>query len=164
MIAAASTDAPAPGEPDSTGISTPNADQFIGPRAAPGTSSERTAASVSAISSTTPAETSVPAAAAAREVATAATADSAADDDFSLSALIQRHDVSHLQCTPSMVRMLLANDDTRAALGRIRHLMVGGEAMTDALETEVYRTAAREMAAPERAAPDRSASPAGRAR
>jgi natural product biosynthesis luciferase-like monooxygenase protein len=60
-----------------------------------------------------------------------------ADNDFSLSALIQRHDVSHLQCTPSMVRMLLANDDTREALGRVRHLMVGGEAMTDALAKDI---------------------------
>jgi natural product biosynthesis luciferase-like monooxygenase protein len=66
----------------------------------------------------------------------AAAADQA-DDDFSLSALIQRHDVSHLQCTPSMVRMLLANDDTRLALGTVRHLMVGGEAMTDALAKDI---------------------------
>jgi acyl-coenzyme A synthetase/AMP-(fatty) acid ligase/acyl carrier protein len=33
--------------------------------------------------------------------------------------------------------MLLANDDTRQALGRIRHLMVGGEAMTDALAKDI---------------------------
>ena len=68
-----------------------------------------------------------------------------ADDDFSLSALIQRHDVSHLQCTPSMVRMLLANDDTRLALGRVRHLMVGGEAMTDALAKDIAGATAAKL-------------------
>jgi natural product biosynthesis luciferase-like monooxygenase protein len=60
-----------------------------------------------------------------------------AADDFSLSALIQRHQVSHLQCTPSMMRMLLAADDTRAALAGVRHVMVGGEALTEALASDI---------------------------
>ncbi|MBM1220408.1 LLM class flavin-dependent oxidoreductase [Ponticoccus sp. SC2-23] len=56
-----------------------------------------------------------------------------ADDDFSIAAQIERHDVTHLQCTPSMARMLVGDDASRAALRRIRHLMIGGEALPGAL-------------------------------
>lgn len=56
-----------------------------------------------------------------------------AEDDFSIAAQIERHGVSHLQCTPSMARMLLMSDEARAALGRVRHLMLGGEALPAAL-------------------------------
>lgn len=56
-----------------------------------------------------------------------------AEDDFSLAAQIIRHDVSHLQCTPSMAQMLVTNDGARAALGRVKHLMVGGEALPGSL-------------------------------
>ncbi len=54
-------------------------------------------------------------------------------DDFSLAAQIVRHDVTHLQCTPSMAQMLVTNDDARMALGRVKHLMVGGEALPGTL-------------------------------
>lgn len=60
-----------------------------------------------------------------------------APDDFSLAAQIQRHGVTHLQCTPSMARMLVGNDEARAALGRVKHLMVGGEALPGALVSEL---------------------------
>jgi natural product biosynthesis luciferase-like monooxygenase protein len=56
-----------------------------------------------------------------------------ASDDFSLAAEILRQNVSHLQCTPSMARMLVTNDDSRAALRRLKHLMIGGEALPGAL-------------------------------
>ena len=52
-----------------------------------------------------------------------------ADDDFSLAAQIIRHDVTHLQCTPSMARIIAMNDEARMALGRIKHLLLGGEAL-----------------------------------
>ncbi|WP_068298974.1 MupA/Atu3671 family FMN-dependent luciferase-like monooxygenase [Pararhodobacter sp. CCB-MM2] len=58
-------------------------------------------------------------------------------DDFSLAAQIQRHGVTHLQCTPSMARMLVGNDEARAALGRVKHVMVGGEALPGALASEL---------------------------
>ncbi len=58
-----------------------------------------------------------------------------ADDDFSLAAQILRHDVSHMQCTPSMVQMLVTNAEAQMALGRIDHLMVGGEALPGNLAT-----------------------------
>jgi natural product biosynthesis luciferase-like monooxygenase protein len=58
-------------------------------------------------------------------------------DDFSIAAQIARHGVTHLQCTPSMARMLLAHDDSRAALGRLSHLLVGGEALPAALARDL---------------------------
>ncbi len=50
-------------------------------------------------------------------------------DDFSLAAQMVRHHVTHLQCTPSMARMIAMNDETRMATGRLQHLLVGGEAL-----------------------------------
>ncbi|RBW61609.1 peptide synthetase [Phaeobacter gallaeciensis] len=52
-----------------------------------------------------------------------------AEDDFSLAAQILRHDVTHMQCTPSMARMIAMNDEARLALGRVKQLLLGGEAL-----------------------------------
>ncbi|WP_226780960.1 MupA/Atu3671 family FMN-dependent luciferase-like monooxygenase [Oceaniglobus trochenteri] len=57
------------------------------------------------------------------------TATAPAEDDFSIAAQIRRHGVTHVQCTPSMARMIALNDDARQSLGRIRTLMIGGEAL-----------------------------------
>ncbi|WCR12302.1 LLM class flavin-dependent oxidoreductase [Paracoccus stylophorae] len=62
-----------------------------------------------------------------------------ADDDFSIAAQIRRHDVTHLQCTPSMARMIAMNDDARAALGRVRHLLIGGEALSGSLVADLNK-------------------------
>jgi len=48
--------------------------------------------------------------------------------DYSIPALIQRHYVTHFQCTPSMAGMLLLDERTRSAFGRLQTLMIGGEA------------------------------------
>ncbi len=61
----------------------------------------------------------------------------AADDDYSIAAQIIRHKVTHLQCTPSMARMLVTNEQSRVALGRVQHLMIGGEALAGALVADV---------------------------
>ena len=58
-----------------------------------------------------------------------------AEDDFSLAAQLVRHDVTHLQCTPSMAQMLVINDEARGALQGLHHLMVGGEALPGTLAT-----------------------------
>ncbi len=52
-----------------------------------------------------------------------------AADDFSLAAQIARHGVTHLQCTPSMARMIASDPDAGPVLGRLQHLLVGGEAL-----------------------------------
>jgi len=57
--------------------------------------------------------------------------------DYSIAAQIARHSATHLQCTPSMIRMLAMNNDARRALGRIRHFFIGGEALPGALVAEL---------------------------
>ena len=59
-----------------------------------------------------------------------------ATDDFSIAAQILRHDVTHLQCTPSMARMIAMNDEARFALRGVQHLMLGGEPLPGALVAE----------------------------
>ena len=59
------------------------------------------------------------------------------EDDFSIAAQILRHKVTHLQCTPSMARMIAMNDEARHALGRVKHLMLGGEALPGSLVQEL---------------------------
>jgi natural product biosynthesis luciferase-like monooxygenase protein len=59
------------------------------------------------------------------------------DDDFSIAAQILRHGVTHLQCTPSMARMIAMNDEARTSLRRIKHLMLGGEALPGSLVQEL---------------------------
>jgi len=57
--------------------------------------------------------------------------------DVSIAAQMIRHDVSHLQCTPSMARMIAMNDEARFALRGVDHLMIGGEALSGALVAEL---------------------------
>ena len=50
---------------------------------------------------------------------------------------ISRNAVTHLQCTPSMAAMLARRRGGRAALSRLKLLMVGGEALPVALAREL---------------------------
>jgi natural product biosynthesis luciferase-like monooxygenase protein len=50
-----------------------------------------------------------------------------------LAADVCRHNVTHLQCTPSMAAMFLMKDEDRAALRHIRHIFIGGEAFQGSL-------------------------------
>lgn len=59
------------------------------------------------------------------------------EDDYSIAAQLVRHSVTHMQCTPSMARMLVMNDEARAALHGLRHLLVGGEAFPGTLAQEL---------------------------
>jgi natural product biosynthesis luciferase-like monooxygenase protein len=51
--------------------------------------------------------------------------------------LLVRHRVTHLQCTPSMASLLLADGRVDAGLARLNHLMVGGEALPPELAREL---------------------------
>ncbi|WP_137702264.1 MupA/Atu3671 family FMN-dependent luciferase-like monooxygenase [Marimonas lutisalis] len=66
-------------------------------------------------------------------------AEGMAEDDFSIAAQIVRHGVSHLQCTPSLARMIAMNEESRMALGRVKHLMIGGEALPGNLVEDFSR-------------------------
>ena len=52
---------------------------------------------------------------------------------FSFADLVEQHDVSHLQCTPSMATMLTTNEESAGALRHVKQLMLGGEALPPAL-------------------------------
>src|SRR5262249_42735817 len=54
-----------------------------------------------------------------------------------IAALIARHEVTHLQCTPSMARVLWADQESRLALRRLTTMMVGGEALTAKLAQDL---------------------------
>ncbi|WP_456243096.1 MupA/Atu3671 family FMN-dependent luciferase-like monooxygenase [Streptomyces gardneri] len=53
---------------------------------------------------------------------------------------LREHEVTHLQCTPSLARALLADQDTRAELPRLSRLLVGGEALPADLARELADT------------------------
>ena len=61
------------------------------------------------------------------------------DTDHSIAAQITRHKVTHLQCTPSMARMIAMNDEARAALGHVQTLMIGGEVLPGTLVADLNR-------------------------
>jgi natural product biosynthesis luciferase-like monooxygenase protein len=61
----------------------------------------------------------------------------AATGDASLADLMARHRVTHLQCTPSMARMLAADDAARAGIAKLHCMMVGGEAFPPTLARDL---------------------------
>ncbi len=52
---------------------------------------------------------------------------------------LRAHGVTHLQCTPSHAALLAADPDTLAALGGLRCLLLGGEALPAALAGQLRR-------------------------
>jgi natural product biosynthesis luciferase-like monooxygenase protein len=63
----------------------------------------------------------------------------------SVAALIERHQVTHLQCTPSMAGLLIADTATREAMKQLRNMMVGGEAFTEALALQLQQIVAGQI-------------------
>ncbi|MBW4619917.1 MAG: LLM class flavin-dependent oxidoreductase [Cyanosarcina radialis HA8281-LM2] len=59
--------------------------------------------------------------------------------DYSLAAQITRHSVSHLQCTPSMAKMLLSDRQALSALGKLDKLLLGGEALPISLAEQLSK-------------------------
>lgn len=71
------------------------------------------------------------------EVVTRSNGPPAPAQDHSIRAQIICHGVTHLQCTPSMARMLLAEDSMHAALANVPHILIGGEALPGALARQI---------------------------
>jgi natural product biosynthesis luciferase-like monooxygenase protein len=63
------------------------------------------------------------------------TADEA--EDYAIAAQIRRHQVTHMQCTPSLLSMLVLDDDAAEAVSTLQMLLVGGEALPVALVDRV---------------------------
>ncbi|AHD10702.1 MupA/Atu3671 family FMN-dependent luciferase-like monooxygenase [Phaeobacter gallaeciensis] len=66
-------------------------------------------------------------------------------EDVSLAAQILRHGVTHMQCTPPMARMITADADARPVLGRLSHLLIGGEALPGDLVASLRATTRAEI-------------------
>jgi amino acid adenylation domain-containing protein len=61
------------------------------------------------------------------------------EQDNSIAGLIDRHQVTHLQCTPSMAGLLIGDPITCKAIGQIQTMMVGGEALTEILALQLQQ-------------------------
>ena len=61
-------------------------------------------------------------------------------EDYSIAAQIRRHQVTHLQCTPSLARVLVEDREALAALNSLRKLIVGGEALPPRLAAQLAET------------------------
>lgn len=59
------------------------------------------------------------------------------DGDFSIAAQIRRWKVTHLQCTPSMGRILVSDPVVAQAMAGLKCVMLGGEALPPALLAEL---------------------------
>jgi acyl-coenzyme A synthetase/AMP-(fatty) acid ligase/acyl carrier protein len=59
------------------------------------------------------------------------------DSAYSFANQVDKHEVTHLQCTPSMARMLTINAESREMLKQIDHLMIGGEALPESLAKDL---------------------------
>jgi amino acid adenylation domain-containing protein len=65
--------------------------------------------------------------------------------DYSVAAQIRNHHVTHLQCTPSMARFLVSNEESFQALRGLRKLMLGGEALPPALAAQLRAAVSGEI-------------------
>ena len=61
----------------------------------------------------------------------------ASGGDYSVAAQIRNHQVTHLQCTPSMARFLISTEESLQALRPLRKLMLGGEALPSGLVAQL---------------------------
>lgn len=64
-------------------------------------------------------------------------AETVTEGDYSLATQLNQHRVTHLQCTPSLARLLLLDSATRGALTNLQHLLLGGEAVSSELVAEL---------------------------
>ena len=64
---------------------------------------------------------------------------------YSIPEQIVRRKVTHMQCTPSLARMLTGNLAGRQGIGRLGKLLVGGEALPPLLAAELREATAGEI-------------------
>lgn len=57
--------------------------------------------------------------------------------NFSIPELIKNQNVTHIQCTPSMARMLLLDENSKQALKNLEYMLIGGEAFPVSLAKEL---------------------------
>ena len=65
--------------------------------------------------------------------------------DLSIPAQMWKHGVTHLQCTPSLARLLAMNEESLRALKPLRKLLLGGEALPDSLADDLSKVVSGEL-------------------
>lgn len=61
----------------------------------------------------------------------------AATGEYSIAAQINRHRVTHFQCTPTLVRALIRSPETLTAMKGLQKLLLGGEALPLSLANQL---------------------------
>jgi natural product biosynthesis luciferase-like monooxygenase protein len=61
-------------------------------------------------------------------------------ENETIPSLMQKYSITHFQCTPTMAQILLIDEAARPALGRLRQMLVGGEALSESLARELAFT------------------------
>jgi amino acid adenylation domain-containing protein len=64
---------------------------------------------------------------------------------YSPAGQILRHRVTHMQCTPSLARMIVSSPAGRQALGTLQKFLVGGEAFPISLAKELFKAGPKEI-------------------
>jgi acyl carrier protein len=67
------------------------------------------------------------------------------NQDYSLPTQIKKHNISHMQCTPSLLRTLTTNPDALDALRSLQKLMLGGEVLPVSLAEELHQLVSGEV-------------------
>lgn len=63
-----------------------------------------------------------------------------ASQEYSVATQIQKHGVTHFQCTPSMARILISDNDTFSAMNSLEKILLGGEALPSDLASKLKQT------------------------
>jgi natural product biosynthesis luciferase-like monooxygenase protein len=65
--------------------------------------------------------------------------------DYQIKDSIKKHQISHMQCTPSMAKMILMDEETRHELKNIDTVLIGGEAFPAKLASELREAFSRKI-------------------
>ncbi len=68
-----------------------------------------------------------------------------ASGDYSIAAQIQRHRVTHFQCTPTLAKALTRSAETLSAMRLLRKVFLGGEALPPSLANQLGETIRAEI-------------------
>ena len=69
----------------------------------------------------------------------------ASDGAYAVAAQIRTHHITHLQCTPSMARLLVSSQESLESLRGLRKLMLGGEALPSGLVAQLRQVVSGEI-------------------
>ncbi len=65
--------------------------------------------------------------------------------DIAVGEIVQRHRITHMQCTPTRATLMLADFDDRSSFRHISHLVIGGEAVPTLLARELLAAGVRRI-------------------